>query len=137
MSAMKDSEIPFKMPPFCVHMGIEVQELGDEGTSVLTMPYHEKLDQPYGIMHGGALFTIADAAAAYALAATQDTDKQFVTVEMKINYLAPVKEGIVEARGRILRGGRIVPIDVEVFNENKIVAKAIATYIILDGNKKI
>lgn len=118
-------------------MGIEVQELGEEGTSVLTMPYHEKLDQPYGIMHGGALFTIADAAAAYALAATQDRSKQFVTVEMKINYLAPVKEGIVEARARILRGGRIVPIDVEVFNENKIVAKAIATYIILDGNKKI
>lgn len=137
MTPIKDSELPFKMPPFCTHMDIEVQELDKEGRSLLTMPYHEKLDQPYGIMHGGALFTIADAAAAYALAATQDTSKQFVTVEMKINYLAPVREGIVEAKARLLRGGRVVPIDVEVFNYEKLVAKAIATYIILDGNKKL
>ena len=118
-------------------MGIEVLELDNEGHSLLSMPYHEKLDQPYGIMHGGALFTIADAAAAYALAATQDSSKQFVTVEMKINYLAPVKEGIVEAKAKLLRGGRIVPIDIELFNNDKLVAKAIATYIILDGNKKL
>ena len=56
---------------------------------------------------------------------------------MKINFLAPVKEGIVEARARVLKGGRVIPIDVEVFNENKLVAKAIATYIILDKNKKL
>ena len=118
-------------------MGIEVQELGEDGTSVLTVPYHEKLDQPYGIMHGGALFTIADAAAAYALAVTLDRSKQVVTVEMKINYLSPVKEGIVEAKARTLKGGRVVPIDIEMFNENKLVAKAIATYIILDENKKL
>lgn len=130
-------DLPFKMPPFCEKMGIEVTDLGENGRATLTMPYHEKLEQPYGVLHGGSLFTIADAAAAYALAGTTERTKQFVTVEMKINFLAPVKEGIVEAKARVLKGGRIIPIDVEVFNENKLVAKAIATYIILDENRKL
>ena len=45
---------------------------------------------------------------------------------MKINFLAPVKDGVVEAKARVLRGGRVIPIDVDVFNQNKLVAKAIA-----------
>ncbi len=137
MADNNNLNLPFKMPPFCENMGIEVTELGEDGRATLTMPYHEKLEQPYGILHGGSLFTIADAAAAYALAGTVERTKQFVTVEMKINFLAPVKEGIVEARARVLKGGRVIPIDVEVFNENKLVAKAIATYIILDENRKL
>ena len=137
MAKNKSLELPFEMPPFCVKLGIEVQEIGDDGHAVLTMQYHGKLEQPYGVMHGGAIFTLADAAAAYAVAGTQERTKQFVTVEMKINYLAPVKDGIVEARARLLKGGRVIPIDVDVFNENKLVAKAIATYIILDENKRL
>lgn len=137
MGENNNIDLPFEMPPFCVLLGIEVQEIGDDGTSVLTMDSHEKLWQPYGILHGGSIFTLADAAAAYALAGSLERTKRIVTVEMKINYLAPVKDGIVEARGRVLKGGRVIPIDVEVFNENKLVAKAIATYIILDENKKL
>ena len=137
MTTKDGSELPFKMPPFCSNMGIEVKECGDDGTAVLTMPFHEKLQQPFGIIHGGSLFTLADAAAAYALGGTLDGTKQFVTVEMKINYLAPVKEGICEARARLLKAGKVIPIDVEIFNGNKLVAKAISTYIILDGNKKL
>ena len=59
------------------------------------MPFHEKLTQPYGYIHGGALFTIADAAAAYAVWSIVDKDKMFVTVEMKINFIEPVREGTV------------------------------------------
>jgi len=79
-------DLPFEMPPFCKIMGIEVLESAEDGRSILTMPYHEKLEQPYGILHGGSLFTIADASAAYALAGTVERTKQFVTVEMKINF---------------------------------------------------
>ncbi len=137
MGENNNLDLPFKMPPFCELLGIEVVEIGDDGSSVLKMSSHEKLWQPYGVLHGGSIFTLADAAAAYALAGTVERTKQFVTVEMKINYLVPVKDGIVEARARLLKGGRVIPIDVEVFNEKKLVAKAIATYIILDKNKKL
>jgi acyl-CoA thioesterase len=107
MGENNNLDLPFKMPPFCELLGIEVVEIGDDGSSLLTMSSHEKLWQPYGVLHGGSIFTLADAAAAYALAGTVERAKQFVTVEMKINYLAPVKDGIVEARARLLKGGRV------------------------------
>jgi len=137
MSENNIIDLPFPLPPFCELLGIEVVEIGDDGRSILSMPFHEKLRQPFGVLHGGAIFTLADAAAAYALGGMVEGTKLYVTIEMKINYLAPVKDGLVEARARVLREGRVVPIDVDVYNENKLVAKAIATYIILDQNKKL
>ena len=61
--------------------------------------------------------------------------KKFMTVEMKINYLHPVTGGFIEAHARALREGKIVPAEVNIFNENKLVAKAISTYIIVDDKK--
>jgi acyl-coenzyme A thioesterase PaaI-like protein len=55
---------------------------------------------------------------------------------MKINFLEPIKEGIIEARAVVLRKGRIVPAEVDIINNQELVAKAIATYIILDENKR-
>jgi acyl-CoA thioesterase len=100
------------------------------------MPFSEKLTQPYGIVHGGAVFTLADSAAAVSIASFVEPNKKFVTVEMKINFLEPIKEGIIEARAVVLRKGRIVPAEVDIINNQELVAKAIATYIILDENKR-
>lgn len=137
MNEINNSEVPFPLPPFLELLGIEVVEVGDDGRSVLRMPSHEKLWQPYGVLHGGSIYTLADSAAAYAIGGMVERTKRFVTIEMKINYLAPVKDGIVEARARVLKGSRVIPVDVEVYNENKLVAKAIATYIVFDEKKKL
>ncbi len=64
-----------------------------------------------------------------------ETDRIFVTIEMKINFLAPVREGMMEAEARLLRRGRIVPAEVDIKNNGKLVAKAIATYIILGKDR--
>lgn len=136
MGEINTLELPFPLPPFLELLNIGVLEIGD-GYARLSMPFHERLKQPFGVMHGGAIFSLADGAVAYAIAGMVDRTKQFVTIEMKMNYLAPVTEGIVEAKAKVLKRGRIVPADVEVFNENKLVAKAIATYIILDEKKKL
>ncbi|HWP94098.1 MAG TPA: PaaI family thioesterase [Thermodesulfobacteriota bacterium] len=132
----EEIKLPFPSPPFWELLGIEVTEMG-EGYARLVMPFHEKLTQPYGIAHGGALFSLADSAAAIAILSVSESSKKFLTVEMKINFLAPVKEGTTEARARVLRRGRVVPVEIEVLNNNELVAKAIATYIILDENKKL
>jgi len=116
-------------------MGIEVVEMGS-GRATLTMPFDDKLTNPYKVIHGSGLFALADSAVAVAISSISEKGKQFFTIEMKINYLEPVTEGIVEARAKVLREGRIVPGEVDVYNENKLVAKAIATYIIVDENNK-
>jgi len=134
MSKKRNLNFNFPEVPVWDLMGIEVVEMGS-GQATLTMPFDEKLTNPYGIIHGSGLFALADSAVAVAIASISEKGKQFFTIEMKINYLEPVTNGIVEARAKVLREGRIVPGEVDVFNENKLVAKAIATYIIVDENK--
>lgn len=136
MTDKKEIKLPFPPPPFWELLGIEVVEM-HEGYAKLVMPFHEKLTQPYGIVHGGALFSLADSAIAIAIVSVVEPDKKLLTIEMKINYLAPVKEGLMEAEAKILRRGRIIPAEVDIMNNNKLVAKAIATYIILDDVNKL
>ena len=116
-------------------LGIEIVEMG-EGEATLTMPFDEKLTNPYGFLHGSGVYALADSALAAAIASIVIKGKHFLTVEMKINYLEPVEYGIIEAKARVLREGRLMPGEVDIFNENKLVAKAIATYIIVDEKKK-
>lgn len=129
--------LPFPPSPFWEFLGIEIVQMG-EGYAKLSMPFNEKITQPYGLVHGGALFTLADSAAAIAIVRIVEPGTRFVTVEMKINFLSSVNEGLMEARANVLkRGKRIIPIDVDVMNDGRLVAKAISTYIILDEKKKL
>src|SRR5579875_3914657 len=131
----KEIRLPFPPPTFWELLGIEVTEM-DEGYAKLVMPFDEKLTQPYGLVHGGALFSLADSAAAVAIGSVVD-DKRFVTIEMKINFLLPVKEGIMEAEARIIRKGkRIIPVEIDISNRERLIAKATTTYIILENDKK-
>ncbi len=133
MKRNKD-KVDFLNVPIWDLLGIEIVEM-KPGYANLNMKFDEKITQPYGMVHGGALFALADSAVAVAIYAMVEEGKRFLTIEMKINYLAPVVEGIIEARAKVLREGRIVPAEVDVYNEGKLVAKAIATYIIIDEHK--
>lgn len=103
------------------------------------MPFDdEKLTQPYGLVHGGALFSLADSAAAVAIGSVAEPEKKFVTIEMKINFLLPVKDGMTEAEARIIRKGkRIIPVEIDISNRERLIAKATATYIILEDDKTL
>ena len=126
--------LDIKTVEFFNTLGIEVLEYKD-GKSVLKMPFHKKLTQPFGFMHGGAIYSLGDGACALALLSILKEKKPFVTAEMKINYLEPVVSGDTYAYARVLRQGRVVPIEVDIKNSDKLVAKAISTYIILDSIK--
>lgn len=114
------------------YLGMKLEELG-EGTSVFTMEAGPRLHNAGGVVHGGAVASLADAAVAAALSTLVDLDEERIyTVEMKINYMAPVKEGKIRALGRIIQRGRSVAVgETEVVNgEGKMLAKAMATYLI-------
>ena len=115
-------------------LGIEILEFS-EGSAVLKFPFDKKLTQPFGLVHGGALFSLADGACGLAILSTMEEISPFVTIEMKINYLEPVNSGDTFAYAKVLRKGRVVPIEVELKNSGILVAKAISTYIILDSKK--
>lgn len=124
-------KLPFQKPNFLDTLGIEVYEMKN-GESKLSMPFDKKFLQPYGMVHGGVIFSLADSACGFAVASIVKFEKKFVTAEMKINYLEPVTENELVCFGKVLREGRVIPVEAEVYNKNILVAKAIATYIILD-----
>jgi len=128
----QNADISFNTVEYFNTLGIEVIEFKD-GKSILKLPFDKKLTQPFGIIHGGALFSLADGACGLAILSILKELKPFVTVEMKINYLEPVNSGDTYAYAKVLREGRVVPIEVELKNSDKLVAKAISTYIILDS----
>ncbi|HEY7536179.1 MAG TPA: PaaI family thioesterase [Thermodesulfobacteriota bacterium] len=132
----KEVKLPFPPPPYWNLLGIDVLEI-DDGYARLIMPFHVKLTQPYGIVHGGAIFSLADSAVAVAALSIVEPERKVVTVEMNISFLAPVKDGVMEARARVLRKGRIIPAEVDITNNGILIAKAISTYIILSGDKKL
>jgi uncharacterized protein (TIGR00369 family) len=98
-----DAPLPFELDrwvdlaPFERTLGIRIESSGG-GEAVLTMPFTVKLAQGKGLLHGGAITTLADTAAAMAIKTLLPEDTHFATVEMTTRLLAPVRGGTVTAR---------------------------------------
>jgi uncharacterized protein (TIGR00369 family) len=105
----------------------------DEGFARFRMPFRKELTQAYGVVHGGAIATLADTAVAFAMMTMIQPGEKVTTVEFKINFLAPVTEDEMIGEARIInRGKRLVLADMEVKRgDGKLIAKGLATYIIL------
>ncbi|MDD5448126.1 MAG: PaaI family thioesterase [Actinomycetota bacterium] len=118
--------------PFYSHMTLEVTGLG-QGWATFRMPIGEHLLNSGGIVHGGAVCSIADAAAGVALATLLDKDlEKPVTVELKLNFIAPAKEGELTAKGTVVHKGKIIATtEVEVYNKERLVAKGISTFLVM------
>ncbi|MHB1130913.1 MAG: PaaI family thioesterase [Chloroflexota bacterium] len=113
-------------------LGLRVMAVGG-GEARLELPVGERFHQRQGAVHGGITATLADACIGIALTSALPAGQRAVTVEMKINYLAPVKEGRLIGRGRVVhRGARLLLGEAEISDQDgRLVAKALATYTIL------
>jgi uncharacterized protein (TIGR00369 family) len=115
--------------PFIASMGIEVPELG-LGYARFVMPFKPGLANSIGLLQGGMIAALADEAVAYALWSLVPEGELISTVEMKINFLAPVRQGPVEAVARIAKRGKTISLgEVEVREQDQLVAKGLFTYI--------
>jgi acyl-CoA thioesterase len=115
--------------PYYQLLGIEIVKMR-KGVSTLRMRFRKELTHALGMMHGGAIASLADSAVAMALITLVDPSDRITTIEFKVNFVAPVEEGRLTAQAKILhRGGKTAVGDVEVLNEKgDLVAKVIATY---------
>jgi len=115
--------------PFIKFMGIQAPQLG-QGYARFVLPFKGELANSIGLLQGGAIAALADEAVAFALYSLVKEGETINTVEMKINFLAAVKEGQVEAAARITKRGRTISLgEVEVRQGERLVAKAMCTYI--------
>ena len=122
--------------PYWSLLGIELMDL-KKGWAKVRLPFDKKLVHPMGIAHGGAIFSPADSAVAMALIGIVEKGDDFVTIEMKINYLATFTEGKIIDEAKIIHKGRYTALgDIEVRNDKgELIAKALATYMIIKGER--
>jgi uncharacterized protein (TIGR00369 family) len=93
---------PFELPewiacaPFEEYLGMRIEEAAD-GRAVLSMPFLARLAQGKGLMHGGAVTSLADTAVAMAIKSLLPEGSHFVTIELSLKFHAPVRSGTVRA----------------------------------------
>jgi len=116
--------------PYAGLLGINFED-ATRGTATLSMSARPELERFGGIMHGGALASLADSASAFAVLSTLESEAQTVTVDLTLHYLRPVTEGKLTARARVVRGGRrVATVSVEIFDESgALVVTALTTYL--------
>lgn len=76
-------------------------ELAENGQARLRMPFLVKHAQGGGVMHGGALTSLADTAVAMAIKSLLPPESFFATTELSMRFLAPVRGGEVVAEARV------------------------------------
>jgi len=91
-------------------------ELVEHGRTEIHLPHAPELEQQHGFIHGGVVGMIADSAAGYAAMSVAAADASVLTVEYKMNLLAPAAGDRLVARGSVVRAGRtLVVTRAEVF----------------------
>jgi uncharacterized protein (TIGR00369 family) len=92
-------------PPVATLLGLDLVSYG-EGEAVMAMEAAEAHENPMGFLQGGIICALADGAMGFAYFTTLAEGESFTTVEMKLNFLRPIRRGRLVATGRVLNRGR-------------------------------
>lgn len=88
----------------------------EAGYTEIHLPYKPEVTQQHGYIHGGVVGMIADSAAGYAANTLTSADTGVLTVEYKLNLLAPADGQLLIAEGSVVRYGRtLIVTKAEVF----------------------
>lgn len=97
------------------HLGARISHIGP-GRVHIVLPSRPEVTQQHGYFHAGATSAIADSAGGYAAFTLFREDSSVLTVEYKINLLAPAEGDRLEAVGTVLKSGRTLTVcHLEVF----------------------
>jgi len=129
------SEIVNQSPYFSL-LSMKIKDL-EWGTAVLEVDLDEKHLQPFGYVHGGVIASVMDAAAFWAVFPQVKDGMGLTTVEIKVNYLAPVQKGRLVVKGRCIKIGRTLALGEAYINgsEGNLLAHGTATMMIVPDLK--
>ena len=80
------------------------------GEVELELPFREDLTQQHGYLHAGVVTAVLDSACGYAASTLMAADAGVVSVEFKVNLLAPAVGERLLARARVVRAGRTLTV---------------------------
>jgi uncharacterized protein (TIGR00369 family) len=99
----------FARQPFMATLGARLARVA-AGEVDIELPFRGELTQQHGFMHAGVVTAIADTACGYAAYTLMPADAGVLSVEFKINLVAPAAGDTMIARGRVTRPGRTLTV---------------------------
>ncbi len=119
----------FSEAPISRLIGFEVAAETDDEVTLVSLDAGEQHANPMGRVHGGVISALADAAMGTAYGRVLLDEEDFSTIELKVNFMRPVKMGRIVAKARMVqRGLRIGFLDCEIHDtRGKLVATATCT----------
>jgi uncharacterized protein (TIGR00369 family) len=105
-----------------MHLIRATLQVVEHGRAEIHLPHWDGIEQQHGFVHGGVVGMIADSAAGYAAMSIVAGTASVLTVEYKINLVAPADGGKLIARGQVVRPGRtliVAKADVFAVKEGK------------------
>ena len=122
------TELVHQSMPFCAALGITADEASAERV-VLALEWDERWCTTGGLLHGGALMTLADSAGAMcAFFNLPEGAVGTATIESKTNFLGAVTAGTVRATSTPLHvGGATIVVETELRVDGRLVGKTTQT----------
>lgn len=120
--------------PFTRTIGIRFTAASAEQVTA-RMPWREDLCTTGGMLHGGALMSLADSAGGACALLNLPAGAGTSTIESKTNFLRGVRDGYVEATARPLHVGRsVIVVETELLDASlRRVAKVLQSQIVLSA----
>ncbi len=91
----------------------------EPGRCIIELPFNENLTQQDGFFHAGATSTIADSAGGYAALTLMPAGSRILTVEFKINLVAPASGDRLSAEATVIKAGKTLTVsNIDVFSHS-------------------
>jgi acyl-CoA thioesterase len=101
----------------------------EKGFSQCSLKVEENLMNPHGFLHGGVMYSMADTGMGAALYSLLEENELCATVEVKIAYFKPVKEGTLKCETKVIHKGKNISVlESEIINGEELISKAIGTF---------
>ena len=105
-SRVRDS---FERQAAMAMMGATLAHVGP-GEVAIDVPFRSDLTQQHGFLHAGVTTSVMDTACGYAALTLMDPGTAVLSIEFKVNLLAPAKGELFRATARVVRSGRTVSV---------------------------
>jgi len=121
--------------PFGELIGLKFTGYGD-GKSQCVLEVAENLFNPHSVLHGGAIYSMADTGMGGALYSLLDEEESCATVEIKISYFKALTSGTLVCDTIVVnRTKRIAVLESEIKESDRLVAKASGTFYIFSSRQ--
>lgn len=123
------------MSPYGEFLGITILELAD-GKATCTVEIEDHHFNTGGRVHGGLLTSLADTAAGAAVRSVRPDGKLSATTDFSMAFIRPPIGKTLTARAEIIHAGRrLFRTEIPIYSDDKLVAKATATFMLVDAPK--